>query len=222
MSIFDFFQKFIKKMEIIFTYNNNIINLSCLTIEEHLSKNYIIKKTIDYNEDYPFLFMKHYSILKYIYYLYGYFIPINITFINIIPYDIDKMISFYSNTKIKFKIITNDKFHLEFISQYNLRNDFIDSIKKYNNIKFYIFENYQNVLKCLIFKYSFHLNESQIYFFHKISECEYITENTKNILLNIKKYFDFKNFNTSLFYDISFEGSIIIDLFLEEVNKKID
>lgn len=90
MSLFYILLAFFKKIEIIFTYNNNLTNLSYLTIEEKLSKNYIIKKTLDYNN--IFLFMKYYYLSKYIYYIIGYFIPINITFLNCIPNDIDNIL----------------------------------------------------------------------------------------------------------------------------------
>lgn len=96
-----------------------------------------------------------------------------------------------------------------------------DYFKKNKNVIVYIYQNYENVLKNLISKNLMYLDESQIYFFYKISKCDTLDNETKNIVNNIKKFFDMKKFNTSLFYEVSFEGHTAIKL-LSKDNIKID
>jgi len=190
--IYSFINK-IRNINIIIS-NSNIYSLSCLTIIKNIKKNNLIFYYINDNGSLSF-------INKYLYILLGYFINLDITYIDYIPDNIDNFmyLSKLFRSNIKFQLIDNfnlfsNKYYLKFQNQY-------------------------------IFNYNDSLIDEQKIFFEKIRKAslEYIN-NTNDIdnlsLINgINLYFNKNNFNDITLWDTSFYGEIAISLFIKDGKK---
>jgi len=195
--IYSFINK-IRNINIIIS-NSNIYSLSCLTIIKNTKKDNLIFYYINNNGSLSFM-------NKYLYILLGYFINIDMTYIDYIPDNIDNFI------------------YLSKLFRSNIKFQLIDNFNLFSNKYYLKFEN----------QYIFNFNESLIneqkFFFEKIrkSSLEYINNTNDNIdnidnlsLINgINLYFNKNNFNDNTLWDTSFYGEVAINLFIKDGKRK--
>ena len=188
-------------IEIIVSNKSKDLNiLSCLSIKKNISKNIIFIYLINETD----LFIKYFFITKYILLFLNIFIPIKITFIQLIPHDIINVLYFFKYSFVSFNIINTSEL------SYNI----IQSIKKYNNIliNYYPEINNNNILKKFIYMYCNNLTSEQILFFNYISKLDLTNKNNKYFIEGINLY----NLDVDLLWSLSFEGISPINIFIEE------
>jgi hypothetical protein len=191
------FLDYINNITIIIS-NNNIYSLSDLTI-------------IKYNDNKNLVFYYISSNIfnsTYLYILFGYLFNINIIYIDCLPNNINNLMYIIKLTKSKINIELVDNFF--YLSNNKFLMDKYPNLFKYSNK--IIYDN-----KSLLY--------GQNYYFDTIksSYIKYINYNFNIddlLLINgLNIYFNHKNFNDYNFWDLSFEGQIALNIFINEGKK---
>ena len=119
-----------------------------------------------------------------------------------------------------FKTYSNYVNYFILINTYKSSYNIIQSVKLCNNIEINFFPEYNNILKKFLYAHINQLTRDQVIFFNYISQIKSDNIENKYFLKGLNNMININNLD--LLWTLSFEGSTIINIFIDEGKKILE